>query len=129
VALVTGDLSFISLVAVLPALMGLVAPGGSLVLLVKPQFEAERSEVSRGQGVISDPSIWRRAVVGVDAALASAGASMMGVMPSPIRGAQGNVEFLVHAVLGAPGSHADAEALIERAVDEAARPADEDGPS
>ena len=55
------DLSFISLTAVLPALLAVAAPGAPLVLLVKPQFEAGRAEVSRGHGVVRDPEV-RRAV-------------------------------------------------------------------
>jgi 23S rRNA (cytidine1920-2'-O)/16S rRNA (cytidine1409-2'-O)-methyltransferase len=96
------DLSFISLRLVVPALLGLVRPGAHLVLLVKPQFEAGRADASRGRGVIRDPAVWRRAVDGVVAALTAGGAAIMGAMVSPLRGADGNVEFLLHAV--APGS-------------------------
>lgn len=91
------DLSFISLRTVLPALVSLVAPGGEMVLLVKPQFEAGRQEASRGKGVISDPAIWRRVLEEVSAALVGLGAAIMGVMASPLSGADGNVEFLLHA--------------------------------
>jgi 23S rRNA (cytidine1920-2'-O)/16S rRNA (cytidine1409-2'-O)-methyltransferase len=63
---------------------------------VKPQFEAGRREVNRGRGVISDPDVWERAVAGVAAAFASEGSDMMGTMRSPLTGADGNVEFLMH---------------------------------
>lgn len=100
---VVADLSFVSLRLVVDALLGLVAPGGDLVWLVKPQFEAERAEVDAGRGVITDPEIWRRALRDVCAALEQRGATIMGLMSSPLRGADGNVEFLLHAV--APGAH------------------------
>lgn len=102
VDLVTADLSFISLRTVLPALMAVARPGADLVLLVKPQFEAGRREVSRGRGVVVDPAVWRRVLEEVDGALVAHGAVIMGVMVSPITGADGNVEFLLWA--RAPGA-------------------------
>lgn len=96
--LVVADLSFISLAVVASPLVGLVAPGGDLVALVKPQFEAGRAEVSPGRGVIRDPMVWRRVLAEVEAALTAEPATMMGAMVSPITGAEGNVEFLVHLV-------------------------------
>jgi 23S rRNA (cytidine1920-2'-O)/16S rRNA (cytidine1409-2'-O)-methyltransferase len=98
VPLVVGDLSFISLRTVAPALLRLAEPGGDLVLLVKPQFEAGRQEASRGRGVVRDPRVWRRVVDEVVAAYTAAGATIMGCMVSPLRGAEGNVEFFIHAV-------------------------------
>jgi 23S rRNA (cytidine1920-2'-O)/16S rRNA (cytidine1409-2'-O)-methyltransferase len=96
-ALVVVDLSFISLRAVFDSLVALAAPGADLVLLVKPQFEAGRAEASRGRGVIRDPDVWRRVLGEVVDALHARGAAIMGAMVSPITGADGNVEFLVHA--------------------------------
>src|SRR5690606_23848955 len=72
---VVGDLSFISLRTVAPALLGLVKPTGHLVLLVKPQFEAGRAEASRHRGVIADPEIWRRVLGEVADALEAGGAA------------------------------------------------------
>jgi 23S rRNA (cytidine1920-2'-O)/16S rRNA (cytidine1409-2'-O)-methyltransferase len=95
--IVTADLSFISLLTVLPVLLPLAAPGADVVLLVKPQFEAGRAEASRGRGVIRDPDVWRRVLQNVAAALEAEDAAMMGIMVSPLRGADGNVEFLTHA--------------------------------
>jgi 23S rRNA (cytidine1920-2'-O)/16S rRNA (cytidine1409-2'-O)-methyltransferase len=94
--MLTADLSFISLRTVAGALMGLAAPAADAVVLVKPQFEAGRAEASRGRGVIRDPEVWDRVVAEVEGAFLEHGAAMIGRMRSPITGAQGNVEFLVH---------------------------------
>ena len=95
--LVVADLSFISLGTVAPVLLGdLAAPGADAVLLVKPQFEAGRAEAARGRGVIRDPAIWRTVLAETARALAAVGAAMMDAMVSPLLGADGNVEFLVH---------------------------------
>jgi 23S rRNA (cytidine1920-2'-O)/16S rRNA (cytidine1409-2'-O)-methyltransferase len=112
VDLVVGDLSFISLATVAPALVGDNAtPGADVVLLVKPQFEAGRAEVSKGRGVVRDPEVWRRVLGEARSALAGHGAAMMDVMVSPLKGADGNVEFLVHlrAHADAPGRVGDEE--------------------
>lgn len=103
VPLVTVDLSFISLRTVAPVVAGaLLARGGDLVALVKPQFEAGRAEASRGKGVIRDPGVWRSALLGAASAIEEAGAGIMDAMPSPLRGASGNREFLLHGRAGAP---------------------------
>ncbi len=99
---VVADLSFISLRSVAPVLLGeLAAPGADVVVLVKPQFEVGsleggRAEVSRGRGVVRDPRLWLGTLEGAVGAFAGCGAAMMGVMASPLTGAQGNVEFLLH---------------------------------
>ena len=90
------DLSFISLRRVARDLVGLTSPGGDLVALVKPQFEASHSESSKGNGVIRDPEIWLRVVDEVQGGFAALETDMMGLMASPIRGAEGNREFLLH---------------------------------
>ena len=94
--IVVGDLSFISLTSVASNLVLLVGSGGNLVLLVKPQFEAGRVDVAKGRGVIREPAIWSTTLQNVVAAFCQRGLVMMSVMPSPITGADGNVEFLVH---------------------------------
>ncbi len=104
--LVTVDVSFIALATVLPAVLALAAPGADVVLLVKPQFEAERAVVSRGRGVVRDPEVWADVLARVVSTLHGLGAAIMGGMVSPLHGADGNVEFLVHAL--APG-HGRAE--------------------
>jgi 23S rRNA (cytidine1920-2'-O)/16S rRNA (cytidine1409-2'-O)-methyltransferase len=96
VDLVVADLSFISLRTVLPVLVPLVEPGGDLVVLVKPQFEAGRREAARGSGVIREPEVWRRVLEEVATAAAESGADRMDEMESPLTGADGNVEFLLH---------------------------------
>jgi 23S rRNA (cytidine1920-2'-O)/16S rRNA (cytidine1409-2'-O)-methyltransferase len=93
---IVADLSFISLTTVVPALVRLAHPRADLVLLVKPQFEAKRAEASKGRGVIRDPAVWQGALERVHSALVAEGAAMMDVMVSPLKGADGNVEFLAH---------------------------------
>src|SRR5690606_9682403 len=98
VDIVVADLYFISLGAVIDSLVTLVRPGGDLVVLVKPQFEAGRAEVSRGRGVVRDPEVWRRVLADAVVAIEEAGAAIMGAMVSPLRGTDGNAEFLLHAM-------------------------------
>lgn len=98
VDLVVADLSFISLLKVIEPLVQMVHPRGSLVLLVKPQFEAGRAEVSRGRGVITDPAIHDRVRADVQQCLESAGTVVRAWTESPVTGADGNREFLVYAV-------------------------------
>ncbi len=112
VSLIVGDLSFISLELVLAPLIALATPGASLVLLVKPQFEAGRREVSRGSGVIRDPEVWRRVLAEVADAGDAAGAGVVDATVSPIRGGNGNVEFLYRFVVGARGGAVDVDALV-----------------
>ena len=96
--LLVADLSFISLTKVIPVFARIVAPGGALVLLVKPQFEAGRAEVSKGHGVIADPAIHERVRDEVESGLRAAGCEVRGWCDSPITGGDGNREFLVHAI-------------------------------
>ena len=121
VDVVVADLSFISLRAVAPALVN--ATRRDVVVLIKPQFEAGRAEVSRGRGVVRDPATWKVAVEAVQTAFSRAGAAMMGLMVSPLLGAEGNVEFLAHVRSGAdPATPVDVDAVIARAATAAARP-------
>jgi len=115
------DLSFISLRTVLPGALGLGHPGADLVALVKPQFEAGRIEAARGKGVITDPAVWGRVLEEVAAALGGLGAAIMGAMASPLTGADGNVEFLVHARSAPARSVVDVSALVEFALAEVPR--------
>jgi len=91
------DVSFISLKAVLPAAWRLLRPGGVLVALVKPQFEAGKAEADKGRGVIRDAAVREAALAAVrDFAVAGLpGALLVGSMDSPIEGADGNREFLL----------------------------------
>jgi 23S rRNA (cytidine1920-2'-O)/16S rRNA (cytidine1409-2'-O)-methyltransferase len=116
---VVGDLSFISLRVVVPVVLPLARPGGDVVLLVKPQFEAGRAEAARGRGVITDPAVWRRVLEEVAGALVDAGAAIMGAMASPLTGADGNVELLLHARTGSPTGAVSTAHLLDAAVAEA----------
>jgi 23S rRNA (cytidine1920-2'-O)/16S rRNA (cytidine1409-2'-O)-methyltransferase len=98
------DVSFISLRTVLPAVWPLLAPGGVLVALVKPQFEAGKAEADRGRGVIRDPAVRAAALTSVrDFALERLpGATLVGAIDSPLEGADGNREFLLCLRRGRP---------------------------
>jgi len=76
--------------------VALLAPEGEMVVLIKPQFEAGRRQVSRGSGVITDPQIWREVLHEVVASFSEVGMGLAGLIESPVRGARGNVEFLAH---------------------------------
>ena len=88
------DVSFISLRQILPVVPPLLAPGADVIALVKPQFEAGRGEVRKG--IIRDTAIHARVVDAVAAAGAEVGLSRVMVIPSPVTGQKGNVEFLLH---------------------------------
>lgn len=92
------DVSFISVTLLLPVLTPLLGAGADAVVLVKPQFEAGRGQIGRG-GIVREESVRRAAVERVAAAAARAGLRVAGVMPSPVLGARGNQEYLLHAKL------------------------------
>ena len=102
-ALVVVDVSFISVKTIATALAELVAPGGTLVVLVKPQFEATRSEADRGGGVITDPEVHERVIDEVGRGLREVGFEIVGQVPSPITGQSGNREFLLRCRRGGDG--------------------------
>ncbi len=92
------DVSFISLTLVLPTLLPFVLPGAELVALVKPQFEAGRKEVGKG-GIVRDEAARERALQRVLEAAQALGVTDARTMTSPLRGAKGNIEFLLAARL------------------------------
>ncbi|PYR65375.1 MAG: TlyA family rRNA (cytidine-2'-O)-methyltransferase [Acidobacteria bacterium] len=94
VDIVTIDVSFISLRQIFPVVPPLLRPGADVVALVKPQFEAGRSEIRKG--VIRDAAVQLRVVEEVSAAAREVGLISVASTPSPITGAKGNVEFLLH---------------------------------
>ncbi|GGD91093.1 TlyA family RNA methyltransferase [Microbacterium murale] len=96
--LIVGDLSFISLELVMPAVAAVAASGSDVVLLVKPQFEVGRTAV-RG-GLVTDPATRADAVARVVWNGWDAGFGMLGIIASPILGTHGNAEFLVHMAPG-----------------------------
>ena len=100
--IVTVDLSFTSLVPHAPHLVELASHDASLIVLVKPQFEVDRATASRGRGVVTEPREWHAVLERAASAFERSGAGIIGVMASPLTGASGNVEFLVHARRGAP---------------------------
>jgi 23S rRNA (cytidine1920-2'-O)/16S rRNA (cytidine1409-2'-O)-methyltransferase len=93
--LLVADLSFISLAGLLPTLRALVADEAVAVVLVKPQFEAERAAVGKG-GVVRDPAVWARCLRRVAEAATSVGWPVFGATASPLLGPAGNVEFLAY---------------------------------
>ena len=95
VDLVTIDVSFISLTRILPRVPPVLRPHGHAVVLVKPQFEAGRSEVGK-KGLVTDPKVHRRVVDDVAASANEVGLEPAGVTLSPITGAEGNQEFFLH---------------------------------
>jgi 23S rRNA (cytidine1920-2'-O)/16S rRNA (cytidine1409-2'-O)-methyltransferase len=93
VDLVTLDLSFISVLKVMDAVKAVLKSGGHLLVLIKPQFEAERHEVGRG-GIIKDEDIHTQVVKKVTEGILLHGFELKGIIDSPILGAAGNKEFL-----------------------------------
>ena len=103
------DASFISLSKVLPATRLLVRPGGSIIALIKPQFEIGRGEVGKG-GIVRDPAAHERVIDAVRQTAAELGLTVNGVCDSPITGADGNREFFIH--LGVPAAAPPEEEVI-----------------
>ena len=95
--LVVGDLSFISLTLVLPALAPLLKRGGDLLMLVKPQFELQPGQIGKG-GIVRDPALYGVVEQRLRDACASLGLRVVQWLASPIVGGDGNREFFIHAV-------------------------------
>lgn len=91
------DVSFISLKAVLPSALNVLAPGGRFVALIKPQFEAEKDEVGE-KGVVRDPAVHERVLRDITEFIPTIGWRVIGLDFSPIRGPEGNIEFLMDIV-------------------------------
>lgn len=91
------DVSFISLKAVLPAALGSLAPGGRFVALVKPQFEAPKEDVGE-KGVVRDSAVHERVLYEITEFVPTLGWRVAGLDFSPIRGPEGNIEFLLDLV-------------------------------
>lgn len=115
VDLVVADLSFISLRLVIDALASATKPGGSLVLMVKPQFEVGREHLNR-TGVVTDPQLRQSSVEAVIASARAAGLNLRGLARSPLPGQDGNVEFFLWLMAGENAQPADVP-LIEQNVD------------
>ncbi|MCA3236710.1 MAG: TlyA family RNA methyltransferase [Curvibacter sp.] len=95
--MITGDLSFISLTLVLPALRPLLAPRGQLLLLVKPQFELQPGQVGKG-GIVRDAALYPQVEHKLREAFAVLGLQVQAWIDSPIAGGDGNREFFIHAI-------------------------------
>ena len=91
--LIVIDVSFISVTKILPALVGLLKPEGKIIVLVKPQFEVGRGEVGKG-GIVKEPEKHERVVSEINSFASELGLYVLGLIESPILGAQGNKEFL-----------------------------------
>lgn len=98
---VVGDLSFISLTLVIPAVASVTERDADVVLLVKPQFEVGKQEVPKG-GVVRDPELWRSAIATVVDAAAHHGLGLVDAVVSALPGPAGNREFFVHLRRDAP---------------------------
>jgi 23S rRNA (cytidine1920-2'-O)/16S rRNA (cytidine1409-2'-O)-methyltransferase len=118
--LATLDLSFISLRLVLPAVRALLGPAGRVVALVKPQFEAGKTDVPRG-GVVRDPEVWERVLREVMQAAEDVGLNARRAIRSPITGTDGNVEFLVD-LRAADGDDSHTAADVISGVDAVSAP-------
>ena len=95
-ALVTMDVSFISVAKVLPAVVPVAAPAADFLILVKPQFELEKSEIGKG-GIVREVALHQKAIERVQVAAIACGLEVLGVRPSHLPGTEGNQEFFLHA--------------------------------
>ncbi|MDE2857592.1 MAG: TlyA family RNA methyltransferase [Chloroflexota bacterium] len=117
VGLIAVDVSFISLRHILPPAKAWMLPQADLVALVKPQFEAGKSDVGKG-GIIKDPAVHKRVLQEIAAYAASHGFSILDLMRSPITGKKGNVEFLMWLRNGGSScSDSQVLAIIRRLLD------------
>jgi len=92
---VSADVSFISLTLILPVVYAFLKEGGQVVCLIKPQFEAGKGKVGK-KGVVRDPAVHREAIMKVIRFARSQGFRVLGLEYSPIKGPEGNIEYLVH---------------------------------
>ena len=131
VSLITVDASFISLKILLPVVKGWVSPSppsplpagerrrgeGNVIALIKPQFEAGKRDVSRGDGVIRDPEIHKQVLLDVLGFAQQGGFSVRGLIKSPLLGPKGNAEFLAWLSLASVGEGSeDLNPMIEKAM-------------
>lgn len=117
VELVTMDASFISSKILLPVIKSWLAPEADVLILIKPQFEAGKKEVARGQGVVRDVEIHRHVLSDVLGFASLNGFRVNGLIRSPVLGPKGNVEFLVWLRGEAGSSPVDLEAMIDGVID------------
>jgi 23S rRNA (cytidine1920-2'-O)/16S rRNA (cytidine1409-2'-O)-methyltransferase len=118
VSLVVIDVSFISLKLIFPVVVKLLAARGTCVPLIKPQFEAGKGEVG-ARGVVRDPAVHRSVLERVLGDAAAEGLRFEGLTRSPLKGPEGNIEFLAEFVLAGNGAGADPTEAIDRALEQA----------
>ncbi|RPI99677.1 MAG: TlyA family RNA methyltransferase, partial [Chloroflexi bacterium] len=116
VSLVVIDASFISLRYLLPVIRGWLTSTADLITLVKPQFEAGKDKVGKG-GVVRDPDTHRRVLHDVLSAAQAEGYTPRGLIPSPLKGPAGNIEFLAWFSVGADAEAPETDQLVEEALD------------
>jgi 23S rRNA (cytidine1920-2'-O)/16S rRNA (cytidine1409-2'-O)-methyltransferase len=116
------DVAFISLTLVLPVAKTLLRPGGKIIALIKPQFEAGREKVGR-KGIVRDPLVHREVIQKIYGFILGMGLKLRGLTHSPITGAGGNIEYLVYASDEGNEDAGDknVQAMIERVVEESHR--------
>ena len=113
--IVVMDVSFISVLKIIPAFKAILAPGGALVVLVKPQFEAPASKVGKG-GIVRDPAVWAEVLDRVVRGAAESGFVLGGLVRCSTRGRTGNVEFLARFSRKGAGPGPEALAALIREV-------------
>lgn len=109
------DVSFISLSKIIPACVQFCTEDSQAVFLIKPQFEAEKNEVGRG-GIVYDRSVHERVISQVITWGAESGFAMCGLCTSPIKGAKGNIEYLVYFRYNVQLAETDTERIVNRVV-------------
>jgi 23S rRNA (cytidine1920-2'-O)/16S rRNA (cytidine1409-2'-O)-methyltransferase len=95
-AIVTMDVSFISVAKVLPAVVPVATPGADFLILIKPQFELEKAEIGKG-GIVRDAALHQKAIDRVQSAASACSLELLGISPSRVPGTEGNQEFFLHA--------------------------------
>lgn len=113
--LATIDVSFISLGLTLPPVLNFLKAEGQIIALVKPQFEAGREQVGKG-GVVKDPEVHRQVLHKVATMAQDLGLRILGLIPSPLLGPAGNVEFFIHLSKSERGVAIDLEKAIEESL-------------
>lgn len=108
------DVSFISLSKVLPAIHGYLRERGEVVALIKPQFEAGRENVGK-KGVVRDPAVHLEVIAGVLDFANEIGYAVQHLSYSPIKGPNGNIEYLAHYLLGAEAALVEPDAVVRQA--------------
>lgn len=108
------DVSFISLGLVLPVLKSILADGADIVALIKPQFEAEKEQVE-AKGIVTDPTVHESVILRVLGFAKENGMGVCGLDFSPVKGPEGNIEYLVHLKIGAADTAVEPAAVVAAA--------------